>query len=161
MHKLTAAVAFLMLLGLAGCGGSDRVEGGGESGRDMSNAAPVEAGPLPAEKLEMPVQIGELGPSFRACASRGTFLRVVSEASSVEVRAAPFETSRTIADLPANASFFICARSHDQKWLGIVFDEAGTAAPECGVTAPVPSRRDYAGPCRSGWVTAAVVRSGS
>jgi hypothetical protein len=42
--------------------------------------------------------------------------------------------------------------------MGIVYEEAGTLSPTCGVSSPVTSRRDYDGPCRSGWVSSAFVK---
>ncbi|HEX8450284.1 MAG TPA: hypothetical protein VF652_11900, partial [Allosphingosinicella sp.] len=48
--------------------------------------------------------------------------------------------------------------SLDQKWFGIVFDEGGALAERCGVSEPVTRRRDYDGPCRSGWVQSAFVK---
>jgi hypothetical protein len=76
----------------------------------------------------------------------------------MQVRAAPFETAAEAGWIPAGARFFICTRSHDQRWLGVVYDEAGALSPACGVSRPVASRRGYEGPCRSGWVAAAFVK---
>ena len=106
-------------------------------------------------RLEMPVRIGESGPSFSACTARGT-TRLVAQGDALAVRTGPFQGAREIARLPAGAGFFVCTRSIDQRWLGIVFDETGAA--QCGVSAPVASRRAYDGPCRSGWVASASVR---
>jgi hypothetical protein len=84
----------------------------------------------PLEQGALPVRIGESGPNFAAC------------------------------KLPAGATFFVCSRSIDQKWFGIVFDDAGTASPSCGVSAPVAERGAYRGPCRSGWIASAFVKLG-
>lgn len=104
-----------------------------------------------------PVRIGELGPNFDACASVGT-TRHVDPGASLPVRAAPFETGAAAGAVTAGARFFVCSRSHDQKWLGIVYDEAGDLSPRCGVSDPVTARRAYGGPCRSGWVASTFVR---
>ncbi|MDQ8755718.1 hypothetical protein RCO27_05700 [Sphingosinicella sp. LHD-64] len=105
----------------------------------------------------MPVRIGELGPNFAACNARGA-VRERSSAEAVPVRAAPFEANEEIDYLEAGAEFFICARSQDQRWFGIVYDSGGEAAARCGVSAPVPRRRAYPGPCAAGWVPSARVR---
>lgn len=118
----------------------------------------VENATLPMEALTQPVRIGESGPGFPACASRGTTRRVVGEDEALEVRAAPFEVARQVAELPAGAHFFVCSRSIDQKWFGVVFDDTGVASPACGVSRPVTARRAYDGPCRSGWVASVFVK---
>lgn len=104
-----------------------------------------------------PVRVGELGPSFAACNARGA-VRERASAEAVPVRAAPFEVNEEIDYLAAGAQFFICSRTQDQRWLGIVYDSGGEAAERCGVSAPIPSRRNYGGPCAAGWVPSARVR---
>jgi hypothetical protein len=104
-----------------------------------------------------PVRIGELGPSFAACNSRGEVRERASD-GPIPVRAAPFEQAQQTSQLPQGSTFFICTRTHDQRWLGVVFDRAGQASRSCGVSAPVPHRGDYEGPCESGWVASAQVR---
>ncbi|MBC7985449.1 MAG: hypothetical protein H7X93_02075, partial [Sphingomonadaceae bacterium] len=74
------------------------------------------------------------------------------------VRAAPFANARQSDALDNGDAVFLCARSHDQDWFGVVYDEAGEITGACGVSEPVPSRRAYDGPCRSGWVPSAFVR---
>ena len=134
---------------LAGCG---------ESVKDNHFAEDVqaertEAGPVKAQAR--PVRVGELGPSFPACGAAGT-TRNVPAGSALPVRAAPFETADETGAIASGGRFFVCSRSHDQKWFGIVYDEGSGAS--CGVSGPLPSRRDYDGPCRSGWVASAFVR---
>lgn len=103
------------------------------------------------------VRIGELGPSFEACGAAGT-TRNLRSGEALPVRTAPFDNSAEAGGVPAGARFFVCSRSHDQKWLGIVFDETGTLSERCGVSEPAARRQDYAGPCRSGWVQSAFVK---
>ncbi len=106
----------------------------------------------------VPVRIGEVGVNFPACYAMARFRdRVVAEDEAVAVRAAPFDQARVTARLPAPARFFICTRSHDQRWFAIVWDEAEGASRRRGVSQPVAQRRDYPGPCRSGWIPSAVV----
>ena len=118
-----------------------------------------EAGPEAAEVTSgsRPVRIGELGANFRACSAAGTS-RNLKAGEALAVRASPFDNAAETGSVAGGARFFICTRSHDQKWFGIVFDEGGTLAERCGVSEPVTRRRDYDGPCRSGWVQSAFVK---
>ncbi len=109
------------------------------------------------ENMVQPVRIGELGPSFAACNARGATRDRVG-GGPVPVRAAPFEQEGEIDRLMPGSEFFICSRTYDQRWLGIVYDEGGRAADRCGVSEPVPARRNYQGPCAAGWVPSARVR---
>jgi hypothetical protein len=104
-----------------------------------------------------PVRIGELGPNFAACNARGAVRERVG--GEVPVRAAPFEQAEQIDRLGGAAQFFICSRSHDQRWFGIVYDEGGEASDRCGVSAPLPRRGTYSGPCAAGWVPSARIRA--
>jgi hypothetical protein len=119
-----------------------------------NEAAPEAAEVTPGSR---PVRIGELGPNFRACSAAGT-TRNLKAGEGLAVRSAPFETAGETGSVAGGARFFICTRSHDQKWFGIVFDEGGALAERCGASRPVTSRRDYDGPCRSGWVQSAFVK---
>lgn len=144
------------LLALAACGQS--VPAGNASGGSTTPPYVREKGePSRLGEAVVPVRIGELGPSFAACGGRGA-LRDSAGNESVPVRAAPYDEGEVIDRLPAGASFFICARSLDQRWSGIVYDEGGSASNRCGVSAPVAQRRNYAGPCAAGWVATAQVR---
>lgn len=105
----------------------------------------------------VPVRIGELGPSFAACNSQGE-VRERAGDGPIPVRSAPFERATPRGQLPPGSSFFICSRTLDQRWLGVVYDGQGQANRGCGVAAPVSARRDYDGPCQSGWVASAQVR---
>jgi hypothetical protein len=134
---------------LAGCG--EAVDDNHFAG-DEQEERPV-SDPVTSEAV--PVRIGELGPSFPACNATGV-TRNLSEGEALPVRAAPFDTAVETGRVPAGGRFAICSRSHDQKWFGIVFGE-GTAQ-DCGVSAPVTSRRAYEGPCRSGWVSTPFVK---
>ena len=109
------------------------------------------------DEAVVPVRIGELGPNFAACNSQGE-VRERATDGQMPVRAAPFEQSRQKGQLTPGSTFFICSRSLDQHWFGVVYDAGGKASPGCGVSAPVSGRRDYAGSCDSGWVASAQVR---
>jgi hypothetical protein len=151
MRPALSLPALILPLLLAGCG---------DAPRDDHYANKVEPAPaveVPPMRHVVAVRIGEMGPSFDACVHAGT-TRHVPAGQSLPVRAAPFESAEETGAVASGARFHVCSRSQDQKWLGIVFDEAGTLAPACGVSSPVTSRRNYEGPCRSGWVASAFVR---
>jgi hypothetical protein len=103
------------------------------------------------------VRIGELGANFRACSAAGT-TRNLKAGEALPVRSAPFDNAAEAGSVASTARFFICTRSHDQKWFGIVYDEGGALSARCGVSEPVTRRRDYDGPCNSGWVQSAFVK---
>jgi hypothetical protein len=109
--------------------------------------------------LARPVTIGEDGPRMDACGGLGQVTRVGS--SGLPVRAAPFDDAKALASLAEGQRAFICTRSLDQKWLGVVIPPAsgdGGETPDCGVSSPVERKRPYDGPCASGWVASAYVR---
>ncbi|HEX8380379.1 MAG TPA: hypothetical protein VF619_07520 [Allosphingosinicella sp.] len=118
---------------------------------------PAAAEPDMVTPQSRPVRIGEHGANFRACSSTGT-TRGLKAGEALPVRSSPFENAAETGSVAFGARFFICARSLDQKWFGIVFDEGGALAERCGVSEPVARRRDYDGPCRSGWVQSAFVK---
>lgn len=150
------AALFLVPILLAGCG----EPGGNKAPVEGSTTPPYvrEAGdPSLLNQLEQPVRVGELGASFDACTARGA-TRDRGPADPVPVRAAPYDRAGEIDRLAAGAEFFICSRSQDQRWFGIVYDEGGRASARCGVDGPIAARRDYLGPCAAGWVPSARVR---
>jgi hypothetical protein len=106
----------------AGCERPEPGESRGSTTPRYERASPD----LSLEQAVRPVRIGELGPNFAACTSRGTSRERVGEA--LTVRTAPFEAARGIDRLPAGATFFVCSRSLDQKWFGIVYETGGSAA---------------------------------
>jgi hypothetical protein len=109
------------------------------------------------DKAVVPVRIGELGRNFAACNAQGEVRERATE-GAMPVRAAPFEQAQQKGQLPPGSTFFICSRSLDQRWFGVVYDGSGRASRSCGVSSPISSRRDYEGPCDSGWVASAQVR---
>jgi hypothetical protein len=105
----------------------------------------------------VPVRVGDMGPNFQACSAAGT-TRHVEAGQSLPVRAAPFDNAAQTGAVPAGARFFVCTRSLDQKWFGIVYDKGGALAPACGVSEPANSKHDYGGPCASGWIQSVYVK---
>jgi len=151
--KAQRVVTIAALLLAPACG--ERVPrdqpGGGSTTPPIARA---EDDPSVLGDVVQPVRIGELGPSFDACAARGA---TRERAVPVPVRAAPFDRGEAIDRLGRGAEFFICSRSHDQRWFGIVYDEGGRATERCGVDRPSAQRRPYQGPCAAGWVSSALV----
>jgi len=148
--------AILLGLLLAGCGEPARIN----ETDDGSTTPPYvrsEAEPSLFSNLVQPVRIGEQGPSFAACNGRGA-TRDRTNAGPVPVRAAPFDQATEIDRLEPGSEFFICSRSNDQRWLGIVYEEGGQASDRCGVSAPLARRTAYEGPCAAGWVPSAAIR---
>jgi hypothetical protein len=107
--------------------------------------------------VPIPVRVGELGPNFQACGTDGT-TRHLEAGENLPVRSAPFDNAPQTGAVPTGTRFFICNRSLDEKWFGIVYDKNGALAQACGVSEPANTRRDYAGPCQSGWVQSAYVK---
>ena len=139
----------ILLLALAACGEPVELLNSSETGNETA-APPM----VPATR---PVRVGELGPNFQACNAVGT-ARHLKAGEALPVRNSPFDNAAQSESVPTGARFFVCARSLDQKWLGIVFDESGRLAERCGVSNPVAVQRDYVGPCPSGWVQSAFVK---
>lgn len=115
--------------------------------------------------LARPVIIGEDGPRMDACGTLGQVTR--GGAGGLPLRAAPFGDAKIVAQLAVGQRAFVCTRSIDQKWLGVVLlpeaapdlaPDNAAEAPDCGVTAPVERKQAYDGPCVSGWVSSAIVR---
>jgi hypothetical protein len=153
---MRAQRAAILLVLLAGCGERASVSPSNEGSTTPPYVRP-ETDPSLLSNMVQPVRIGEPGSNFAACNARGA-ARERGGAEPVPVRAAPYEQSEQIALLPPGSEFFICSRTNDQRWFGIVFDEGGEASERCGVSAPVPAGRDYRGPCAAGWVASASVR---
>jgi hypothetical protein len=110
-------------------------------------------------RSEQKVRVGELGPNFPACYAMARFRdRVVEEGQPVPVRAAPSDQAEESGRIAADGQFFICTRSHDQRWFAVVWHDIDGASRSCGVSTPLPARRDYQGPCESGWIPSALVR---
>lgn len=108
-----------------------------------------------------PVTIGEDGPRLDACGALGQVTRAGS--GGLSLRAAPFADAKEVARLAEGDRAFICTRSLDQKWLGVVVQptpvpDNAADTPDCAVSSPVERRQPYTGPCPSGWVSSAYVR---
>jgi hypothetical protein len=138
----------LLALTLAACGEPLSNASSDTNGSNLADTVTAEA---------VPVRIGELGPNFNACGQAGA-TRHLQPGETLPVRSSPFDNGDRSGAIPAGAQFFVCARSIDEKWLGIVFSPDGRLAESCGVSEPAPARHAYSGPCRSGWVASAYVK---
>ena len=138
-----------LCLAISGCDQSVSV---GNIADNQAGAASEALVPEP-----MAVRIGELGPSLEACTTAGT-TRGLQGDETLPVRSAPFDTGVQTGAIRTGGRFFVCSRSIDQKWFGIVYDDAFALTPDCGVSEPIPRRRTYAGPCKSGWVSSPFVK---
>ena len=105
------------------------------------------------------VRIGESGAAAPACPVRGEVASLESSGmATLPLRSAPFDEGSRIAELAVGKRLFLCTRSLDQRWQGVVVPPDDSPDADCGVTAQIAAARDYAGPCRAGWVPGAYVR---
>lgn len=104
-----------------------------------------------------PVRIGESGPNFDACATRGV-VTALPGGNKLPVRAAPFEEADEVGVLDAGQRVHVCTRSIDQRWLGVVVAADPESGVDCGVSLRVERPRAYEGPCKSGWISSGFVR---
>jgi len=154
--------AFLLLLSLAACSDSSDVL----EQLPNSSIAGAPREDMPETRLEAklarPVTIGEDGPRLDACGALGQAVRV--GVKGLPVRAAPFAEARQIGRMEEGGRAYVCTRSHDQKWLGVVVrpsepqGDNATAPLDCGLSDPVERKQPYEGPCLSGWVSSASIR---
>lgn len=156
-HILTLSAVSLLVIG---CSESTKVSDD-LAGSQTNSENPTGRGPLATTMVgERPVRIGEGGPRFDACQAVGKVTR-----SSLEVTIAPFETAKAKDQLTLGQMVYVCTRSLDQRWLGIVYEKTAAAAlaeagedatpvgtADCGVSSPVRAKQNYEGPCMSGWV---------
>jgi hypothetical protein len=102
-----------------------------------------------------PVTIGEGGPRFDACQAMGQISG--TGARGLALRDAPYDRATQTDTLLENSRVFICTRTIDQQWLGVVIPTADESV-DCGVLSPVRRKQQYDGPCQSGWVEANFVK---
>lgn len=171
MDRMIRSIIALTLISLAttACSETTRVED------DLADAQTDAENPTgrgertvinPAER---PVRIGLGGPRFDACQGVGRIQGL--QGRELDVRISPFDAAEKKDSIKQGQQVWICTRSHDQQWHGIVYDDGaieaveGEAATstnrgpgECGVSSPVRSKRNYDGPCKSGWVESNFVK---
>ncbi|MDX5985909.1 hypothetical protein [Sphingomonas echinoides] len=105
------------------------------------------------------VRVGEGGPAYPACASSGLVVNLSPGGEAyLPLRAAPFTEAQEVARLGEGAKLFLCQRSLDQRWQGVVVPPVDSPQLDCGVAATLANASAYAGPCKSGWVLSSFVR---
>jgi hypothetical protein len=106
-----------------------------------------------AASLSQPVMIGLNGPQLDACGSNATVAGLSAKGDNfLAVKSAPRLDARRIDKLGPAAELYVCDRSKDGKWLGVVYEPDGQTSASCGVTSPVATAHPYSGRCQSGWV---------
>jgi hypothetical protein len=143
------AAGLLVAASLAGCGGSDR---DGDAARspvtDTALPAPKavvsRAAPPAMDSSQVRVTIGG-EDDLDACGS------VAEITGPVALRRGPGEQFAVVGQLDRGTQVYACDISPERRWDGVVVLPAEEAE-DCGVSSPIPNRRAYAGPCRSGWV---------
>ena len=136
---------------LAAC--NPDVEQTSGTGTTPLNNGAVEA----SDDLVQPIVIGESGPRFDACQATGVVQSVAGN-GQLPVRAAPLPEARQRDALTNGDRVFVCNRSHDQDWFGVIYSDERVLSGACGVSAPVSRRMRYDGSCESGWVASAFIR---
>ena len=146
----------LLLLPLAACDARDPLDTvNGSLPRTETNVIAPES-VAPSARA---VRIGEAGPNFAACATRGTVVNTGGE-PALPVRASPFADAETVGNgLAQGSRLIVCTQTIDQRWMGVIVPPADAPESDCGVGVRVSSPRAYDGPCVAGWVNTAFVRS--
>ncbi|MGB3502030.1 MAG: integron [Mesorhizobium sp.] len=107
----------------------------------------LSAVPLRAE----PVMVGG-DETVDACPSAGEVRGLNPKGDNfLAVRNGPGPSHRLLDKIQTGQAVYLC--DERRGWYGIVYGGEG-----CGVTSPVLWREAYAGPCRSGWVSARFIR---
>lgn len=103
-------------------------------------------GPIP-----MPIRIGTDGPDLDSCGSYGEVTGLNPRGDNyLSVRDAPSAETKERDRLDPGQGVHVCASSNG--WYGVVYDK-GDEMRDCGTDSPVPTPRNYTGPCAQGWVS--------
>ena len=135
-------LAPLAIVSLTACGDAEGPTGSYGASEDASL---VRNGPS-----ERAVQIGFDGPRFDACASFARVTNLSADGEGLAVLAAPAGSAEVIDRIGAGRGVSMCQKVGD--WVGVVYAPDADDPIDCGTGSPVPTRRAYDGPCRSGWV---------
>lgn len=161
--RAVPTLLILSLLALAGCSKSNDVY----EELPNSSLAGAPRDDVPESRMDAPiarpVTIGEDGSAFAACGTMGAIVAVGDDEAPAELRAAPFADSRSAGRLAPGSRVYVCSRTLDQKWLGVVLDVSSVpvsmaSVTECGLKRRAERKQAYAGPCPSGWIASAYVR---
>lgn len=150
---LAMLLPMLLMVGSGGC--ARRNIGDSPASTDANNSTALSPG-------ARAVTIGEGGPGLAACVARGRVVNLSpNEQPYLPVRAAPFADAKEIGQLHNGAQIFVCTRSIDQQWRGVVIPPSDNPQADCGVKAAVATAHAYDGPCQSGWVSSAFLELGA
>ena len=95
-----------------------------------------------AQQPQVGVMVGGY-PGIAACPAEAK-----AGPGALPVRSGPGAEYAEMEQLPQGTAFYLCDLI--AGWRGIVYGGG-----DCGVTAPLDQRNNYAGSCRSGWVAEA------
>lgn len=126
------------------------IRGGSHDGRGPGSKAGHETAAMPGAGLRSVVTVGG-DESRNGCPGSG-LVAGLSKAGTLSVRSGPGTASARVHSLGNGSKVFMCDWSADGGWVGVVYP--GTPGADCGVSRPITPAQPYAGPCRSGWVSA-------
>lgn len=161
---LVASLAWLLLGGKEDADGARQASGMRSAAADAASAAPApaaqnvvktdQAAPRQPPTVDpVPVQVGGTD-EFDACGSSGKVVGLDRNGDNfLSVRAAPDRQALETDRLRPDADFYMCDGTKDEAWVGIVYEAGGKLGSGCGVSSPIAKRGNYAGTCRSGWVS--------
>lgn len=102
----------------------------------------------------VPITVGG-DPKALPCPQSGA-VRVVETKGALTVHTGPGTEYASVDRLGNGKIVAVCNRSHDGRWLGVVYsDRTGVA---CGLDKPIPEEGPYDGACLSGWVSNSFVK---
>ena len=127
MLKPVIAIAFLSVA-VSACTEATRVEDDPLASQATSDN-PTGRTERPAiDPAEKPIRIGLGGPRFDACQAVGRVQGL--RGRQLDVRISHFDSAKSKGQISEGQQVWICTRSHDQQWLGIVYDDGAPAADE-------------------------------
>lgn len=159
MGKTNCGLLALMILTAACSGIKESPTDGPENASTVQAVSVIDGADdeRSESQLAQSIRVGDNGPRFPACAYLG-HVSGVGQHDLLDVYGAPFECANVIDNLANGRELYVCSNSMDRKWFGVVYAGKGQSSSECGLDAPIRLAREYAGPCKSGWVSSAFVR---
>ncbi|WP_152414616.1 hypothetical protein [Blastomonas sp. AAP53] len=130
--------SLLVLIALSGCADPEPTRQR-EPGGVVAQERVRSDDPSPTAR---PVNIGEGGTRFAACQGRGRVGNL--RGAALPLRDAPFDTAKQVGSLAENAHVFVCTRSLDQQWLGVVVGTEDGTAPQVLRPGTLPLQDDAA-----------------
>lgn len=104
-----------------------------------------------AREPVVPVQFGAIA-ELDACGSQGEVRGLNPKGDNfLAVREGPGTDYAKIDEIHEGQWIILCEEAEKGAWFGIVYDPTGKL--DCGTGSPIPEKRVYDGPCKSGWVS--------